>query len=218
LVFVPEEWGGANETHLLKNGRIGVLGHIASFDSQLNKHYYSMVFSLNPETCEKTPMKIIAARSDFPRGPGKRPDLEDPRAILQATTSDTGVQPVIIQNIQRETLTNQLLHIDFHHVNMNVSMDSKVTIHFLGESVGVKSGGVLQVELYEVEVRCMPDHLPPSMEVDISGLAMGDQLLVSDLIFRDGIEVLTDPSTVLIQIKTIHDEVDEEVKEVKETA
>jgi hypothetical protein len=98
--FVPEEWGGANEAHLLKNGHVGVLGHIACFDDQLNKHYYSMVFSINPETCEKTPIKIIATRSDFPDGPGKRPDLKDVvfsgglvrlgngRAILSVGVSD----------------------------------------------------------------------------------------------------------------------------------
>ncbi|MED4600678.1 DUF1861 family protein [Paenibacillus validus] len=98
--FVPEEWGGASEAHLLKNGHVGVLGHIACFDSERNKHYYSMVFSINPETCEKTPMKIIAVRDDFPRGPGKRPDLEDVifsgglirlgngRAILSVGVSD----------------------------------------------------------------------------------------------------------------------------------
>lgn len=75
--FVPEEWGGANEAHLLSNGHVGVLGHIACFDQIGNKHYYSMTFAINPETYEKTPIKIISARSDFPRGPGKRPDLED---------------------------------------------------------------------------------------------------------------------------------------------
>ena len=106
-------------------------------------------------------------------------------------------------------MSGKLLHIDFHHVNMTESMDSKVTIHFSGEAIGVKSGGVLQVEIYEVEVRCMPGDLPTSMEVDISGLATGDQLLVSDLIFKDGIEVLTDPNTVMIQIKTVHEEAEE---------
>ncbi|MNP73972.1 50S ribosomal protein L25/general stress protein Ctc [compost metagenome] len=56
----------------------------------------------------------------------------------------------------------------------------------------------------------MPEDLPTSMEVDISGLDIGDQLLVSDLIFKDGIEVLTEPSTVMIQIKTVHEEEEEE--------
>jgi large subunit ribosomal protein L25 len=131
---------------------------------------------------------------------------KNPRAILQASTTAAGILPVVIQNVQRETITGKLIHIDFHHVNMNKIMDSKVTIHFLGESIGVKEGGILQVEMYEVEVRCMPDHLPPSMEVDISGLAIGDQILVSDLVFRDGIEVLSDPTAVMIQIKNVHEE------------
>jgi large subunit ribosomal protein L25 len=131
---------------------------------------------------------------------------KNPRAILQASTPAAGILPVVIQNVQRATLSGKLIHIDFHHVNMSKIMDSKVTIHFFGESIGVKEGGILQVEMYEVEVRCMPDHLPPSMEVNISGLAIGDQILVSDLVFQDGIEVLTDPAAVMIQIKNVHEE------------
>lgn len=133
----------------------------------------------------------------------------NPRAILQAKLSDGTTVPVVVQNIQKQSMSGKVLHIDFQHVNMSISMDSKVTIHFAGEAAGVKEGGVLQVEIYEVEVRCMPGDLPTSMEVDISALAIGDQLLVSDLIFQDGIEVLTDPSTVMIQIKTVHEEAEE---------
>ncbi|MNI01726.1 50S ribosomal protein L25 [compost metagenome] len=136
---------------------------------------------------------------------------KNPRAILQASTTTAGIVPVVIQNIQRTTLTGKLMHIDFHHVNMKKIMDSKVTIHFHGDSIGVKEGGVLQVVMYEVEVRCMPDHLPTSMEVDVSKLAIGDQILVSDLVFQEGIEVLSDPSGVMIQIKTVHEEEPEAV-------
>ncbi|MNH93882.1 50S ribosomal protein L25 [compost metagenome] len=134
----------------------------------------------------------------------------NPRAILQAKLSDNTAVPVVVQDIQKDSMSGKVLHIDFQHVNMNISMDSKVTIHFAGEAAGVKAGGSLQVEIYEVEVRCMPGDLPTSMEVDISGLAIGDQLLVSDLIFQNGVEVLTDPSTVMIQIKTVHEEEAEE--------
>lgn len=134
---------------------------------------------------------------------------KNPRAILQGKTSDDKVIPVIIQNIQKDSMSGKLLHIDFHHVNMTESMNSKVTIHFSGEAIGLKNGGVLQVELYEVEVRCMPGDLPTSMEVDISNLDVGDQLLVSNLEFQAGIEVLTDPSSVMIQIKIVHEEVEE---------
>lgn len=133
----------------------------------------------------------------------------NPRAILQGKLEDNTVLPVIVQAIQKESISGKVLHIDFQHVNMSISMDSKVTIHFAGEAAGVKAGGSLQVELYEVEVRCMPGDLPTTMEVDISSLAMGDQLLVSDLIFQDGVEVLTDRDAVMIQIKAVHEEEEE---------
>ncbi|WP_212774418.1 MTP-1 family protein [Polycladomyces abyssicola] len=75
--FMEEEWGGANEAHLLSNGLIGVLGHIARMDEEGNRHYYPMVFALDPTTGEHSDIQLIAARSDFLKGPAKRPDLAD---------------------------------------------------------------------------------------------------------------------------------------------
>ncbi|GIQ62292.1 hypothetical protein PACILC2_08600 [Paenibacillus cisolokensis] len=75
--FTDEEWGGANEAHLLAGGLIGVLGHIACYDDQGNRHYYPIVFVYHPLTGERTALKMIAERADFVPGPSKRPDLED---------------------------------------------------------------------------------------------------------------------------------------------
>jgi hypothetical protein len=75
--FVDDEWGGPNELHLLSNGLIGVLGHIACFDSQGNRHYRSMVFSFDPVSRATSQIKVIASRDDFEPGAAKRPDLVD---------------------------------------------------------------------------------------------------------------------------------------------
>ncbi|MBG9587235.1 MTP-1 family protein [Cytobacillus firmus] len=75
--FIDEEWGGANEPHLLKNGLVGVLGHVASFDEEGDRHYYPMVFALDPQTGEISDMDLIATRSNFLPGASKRPDLVD---------------------------------------------------------------------------------------------------------------------------------------------
>lgn len=75
--FVDEEWGGANEPHLLANGLLGVLGHIASFDGEGNRHYYPVAFAFDPETGEFSDMELIATRGHFLPGPSKRPDLAD---------------------------------------------------------------------------------------------------------------------------------------------
>ncbi|MFC5530984.1 DUF1861 family protein [Cohnella yongneupensis] len=75
--FLLDEWGGANEAHLLRSGKIGVLGHIARMEDDNIRHYYPMVFAYDPATHRTTPIKLIATRAMFPDGPAKRPDLID---------------------------------------------------------------------------------------------------------------------------------------------
>lgn len=75
--FFPDEWGGANEAHLLSNGLVGVLGHIACFDEEENKHYYPIAFAFDPVTKTPSGMEIIAVRDNFPPGPAKLPTLVD---------------------------------------------------------------------------------------------------------------------------------------------
>jgi len=78
--FLSEEWGGANELHLLEDGRVGVLGHIAWMQgsgASEEKHYYPMSFVLDPATGEHSPLEIIASRDDFPATTPKQPGLRD---------------------------------------------------------------------------------------------------------------------------------------------
>jgi len=76
-LFRDDEWGGANELHLLPGGRVGVLGHVARFDAQGGRHYYPMAFTVDPATGRRSPMKLLLERSRLPAGASKRPDLED---------------------------------------------------------------------------------------------------------------------------------------------
>jgi hypothetical protein len=106
--FIDEEWGGANEIHLLDNGLLGVLGHVACFDVEGNRHYYPMTFAFNPDTKEATEMKLIAVRNNFPDGAAKRPDLidvifsggirrlEDGNAVFYAGISDAEAHKIVI--------------------------------------------------------------------------------------------------------------------------
>lgn len=75
--FAEGEWGGANEVHLLESGKLGVLGHIACWDTHRKRHYYPMAFTLDPDTGEKSLLRIIARRDLFPEAAAKRPDLAD---------------------------------------------------------------------------------------------------------------------------------------------
>jgi large subunit ribosomal protein L25 len=125
------------------------------------------------------------------------------RAILEVVLPSNKKHPVLIQQFQRDSLSGKLIHIDFHQINMNQNIETLVTIHFTGEPSGVKEGGILQVETHAVQVRCMPKKLPETIEVDISNLAIGDHLLVSDLKVAEGVEILTDPSAMIVTILAI---------------
>ena len=75
--FLKSEWGGCNEVHLLRNGLLGVMGHMA-FRTEEGLHYNAMTFVLDPATGEHTAPRIIATRGDMTTEPfGKRPDLVD---------------------------------------------------------------------------------------------------------------------------------------------
>lgn len=108
--FAEGEWGGANEAHLLQDGRIGVLGHVACFDEAQDRHYYPMAFVFDPAGASCTKLRIIAERSDFLPGPAKRADLQDVvfsggllrrtdgTAVLYAGISDADAQRLVIDD------------------------------------------------------------------------------------------------------------------------
>lgn len=75
--FLDEEWGGVNEVFVDEQGRIMVLGHIASFDHTGDRHYYPITCEYDSSRNELIDMKIIATRNDFPEGEAKRSDLQD---------------------------------------------------------------------------------------------------------------------------------------------
>lgn len=106
--FMPDEWGGVNEVHVLADGCLGVLGHIARCDEAGDRHYYAMAFTFDPLTRKPEAMRIIATRTDFPAGESKRPDLQNvifsgglvriagDRAWLYAGLSDAEAGRVLI--------------------------------------------------------------------------------------------------------------------------
>jgi len=76
-LFGSNCWGGANQIHVLKNGWLGVLGHVARMSEGDVRHYYGMTFAIDPHTRKRTAMKIICERNDFAPGATKRTDLVD---------------------------------------------------------------------------------------------------------------------------------------------
>jgi len=109
---------------------------------------------------------------------------------------------VMIKELQKHPFKEKLLHVDFLKVARDERVAMKVPIDILGEeeSVGLKAGGTLQHNLWEVEVECLPTEVPDHLQADITEIAVGEHLSVADLKPRPGVTVLTDPEDIILTI------------------
>jgi large subunit ribosomal protein L25 len=104
------------------------------------------------------------------------------------------------REIQRDIVRGTLLHVDFLRIRRDVAIQVDVPIHLVGESVGVKEGGVVEHHLWELKVEVLPTDVPESLEADISALAIGDSLHVSDLAVPDNVTVITPLEETLVSV------------------
>jgi large subunit ribosomal protein L25 len=104
------------------------------------------------------------------------------------------------REIQRDIVRGTLLHVDFLRIRRDVAIQVDVPIHLMGESVGVKEGGVVEHHLWELKVEVLPTDVPESLEADVSALAIGDSLHVSDLTVPDNVTVITPLEETLVSV------------------
>ena len=120
----------------------------------------------------------------------------------------------LVHDIQKDFLTDEIIHIDFHQVRMDEKIKADVPLEFVGEAPAVKEfGGVLNKTISEVEVEALPGDLPRSFQVDISGLKeLNQSIYIKDLKIPKGVEILVAPETVIITVTPPAEE--EKVEEV----
>ncbi len=106
---------------------------------------------------------------------------------------------VIIKDYQVDPVRGRLLHADLMRLSLTTLTRVSVSIETLGEPPGVKSeGGILELQLREIEVECLPGDIPEHLKVDVSNLQIGDHVLVSDLIYdREKVKVLADEHQIV---------------------
>jgi large subunit ribosomal protein L25 len=125
---------------------------------------------------------------------------KNPHAIIEMGMPDGSKQPVMINELQRGKVNRELLHVDFHQINMDEPVKTVVTLEFIGEAEGVKEGGIMQIQLHDLEIRCLPNQIPSSIRVDISHLGLGENMLVSQISAPAGIEVKSDPNDLILTV------------------
>ena len=111
-----------------------------------------------------------------------------------------GSQTAIIKDIQRHPVRDYFFHIDFLKIAMDEKIQANIPVSVVGDSIGVKEGGVLQHGLWEIEVEALPKDLPENMEIDVSELQIGGAIRIVDLVVSEEVTVLTDSEETVVSV------------------
>jgi large subunit ribosomal protein L25 len=134
------------------------------------------------------------------------------RALGHILAADTGANTLITlelggdavlalaRQIQRNAVRGDLEHVDFVRVRRDVAVAAEVPVHLVGEAAGTREGGILEQQVFTLTVEARPADIPASVELDISALAIGDQIHVSDLQLPAGVKVVQDPEELVVSV------------------
>jgi large subunit ribosomal protein L25 len=120
---------------------------------------------------------------------------------------DSKAQDVMIKELQTDSSTDEVLHVDLIQISMDKAIRVEVPFLLQGEPIGVKAeGGFVDFMTREVEIECLPRDIPEHIKVDINQLHLHQSLKLGDVRPPEGVRFISDPATVIILISVPHAE------------
>jgi large subunit ribosomal protein L25 len=139
-------------------------------------------------------------------------------AILDVVLDGQGTaHPSILKDYQQDPLRGSLIHVDLQEVRLDQPIQAQVVVTLVGEAAGAKEGGVLSQVSREINVEALPMEIPEHIDLDVSGMAIGDTLRLADLPTVSGVTYLDDPDETVLATVTPPTKIEEpEVEEEEE--
>lgn len=126
-------------------------------------------------------------------------EMKGRTALIELHTEGAESTWSIVQDFQRNPLSDKFEHIDFKEIERGKEMTASIAVVTKGSSVGVRmEGGVITISLQEIEVRCLPRHLPEEIVVDVTEMKVGDSRHIADLTPPEGVTYLDDEDVVVV--------------------
>lgn len=127
--------------------------------------------------------------------------------------------PVLIKDYQVDPVDSSLLHLDFLEISLKEKLRISVPVIITKEPLGIKEGGIFELQMREIEIECLPTQIPHGIEVNAEHVGIGHSLHVSDIPPVEGVRIVSDPGKVVLIVSSPKAEevaaapVEEEVKE-----
>ena len=113
---------------------------------------------------------------------------------------DGSEEIALIKDVQFDTFGRKILHVDFVRIALTEKVTTHVPVVLYGTSQGVKEGGILDHALKEVEIECLPTEIPKNIRINISELAIGKTVHISDLELPANAKVLGNPDAIVVSV------------------
>ena len=139
-------------------------------------------------------------------------------SILDVEIDGTGKSHAsILKEYQVDKVRGGVIHVDLHEVRLDRPITASVSVHLLrgDEAPGVKEGGVLSQPLREIQVEALPLEVPEHIDLDVSHMATGDTLRISDIEVPEGVKLLDDSETVVATVTAPTRVIEPEEEEVE---
>ena len=108
---------------------------------------------------------------------------------------------VILREVQTHPWKNKLHHLSFFSIASQSEIEVSMPINFVGDAIGVTDkGGTLDMVMTEIQLKCPPDAIPQSLDVDVSQMNIGDALHVGEITLPKGSSVAADPAQLVVSV------------------
>ena len=137
------------------------------------------------------------------------------------TDSGTENRKAILKDVSIDPVKDTVLHVDFYEISMDREITVDIPIRLTNTPLGVTEGGVLQQIRRQLTISCLPDKMIDALEMDVSGLGIGDSLHVEDIELPEGINSLDEGHLTIAVVAAptvVEEEVEEEAAEEEEVA
>jgi len=123
-------------------------------------------------------------------------------SFIKLVSKEDGVngKTAVIKEIQKDPVTDSIIHIDLHEISMDEKIEIEASVHFVGKPEGVKLGGILEPLMRHIAIKGYPKDIIDTINIDVSGLKIGDIIHVRDLKLGENIEIMADEDAAIVTV------------------
>ncbi len=138
-------------------------------------------------------------------GAGLKAMLNSMTRMVNLKWDDKG-EAALIKDVQYDSFGREILHVDFVRIDLHKRMVLPIRIELYGISIGVKGGGVLDHQMKEVKIECLPTAIPEKIRLNIMELAMGSSIFAKDIMVPENTKMMEDPDAIIVSVRMVEEE------------